>query len=174
MRGNKAPPRVIDPNVDSTWPRAIAALPRDKRGYPITYVTYIGADGIPDFRILDAERRFRCYEQRLCAVCGEKLGYWIVFISGPECEKTRMFLDPPMHPDCADFALAVCPHLINERARYSLRPAEVEMRTFANEVHPTVFKRFRTRGYELMRFDGDIIIKSSPFVEVTLVKRRKH
>lgn len=168
--------RRIEFEDEHTWPDAVVALLRDKRGYPIPYTTYVDRDGVPDFRVLDAERRFDCYKERLCGVCGTVMGYWIIFIGGPACEKSRCFLDPPMHPDCADFALSVCPHLINARARYSQRPVSDEIVVTTMDVtRPEVFKRFRTRDYEMVHMpgSGDIVLHSAPFVDVQDIAFKK-
>jgi hypothetical protein len=96
--------------------------PRDERGYPITYVTLINAKGKPDFRVVDEAKRARCLKLRLCGVCGQSLGRHLFFIGGDLCVTNRLFCDPPMHKECAIFALEACPHLASHKGRFSERP----------------------------------------------------
>jgi hypothetical protein len=100
-------------------PRRLRQRPRDRNGYPIPYVVLIKADGLPDFRASEPARWMACVEGRRCQLCGQSLtaGGW--FIGGPPCEQSRRFLDPPMHHECGQYALQVCPFLAIPKAHYS-------------------------------------------------------
>ena len=47
------------------------------------------------------------------------MGYWIVFIEGPESVKKRMFKDPPMHEECARYAFVTCPFVTGAKPDYA-------------------------------------------------------
>lgn len=107
-------------------PPFMAHLARDERGYPIPYFVAI-VNGKPDFRLLDAAKQKICAEHRKCAICGEKLIKGVYyFISGPLGAKNQVSTDPPMHRECAEFSMQVCPHLHFEKAtrRDNNLPAE--------------------------------------------------
>lgn len=107
-------------------PDRMARRPKDRRGYPIPFANWIKADGEPDFRILDQAAVGRCIRYRLCGLCGERMGSHVFFIGGDSCVRFGVFYDPPMHRDCAIFALATCPHLARIKGSYSLAPLPVE------------------------------------------------
>lgn len=92
-------------------PPKIAALPVDpERGYPIPFfVDYV--DGKPEFRIADGRKWMRCIKERLCWVCGQKLGRNIAFVIGPMCSINRVSADPGMHFACAEWSAQACPFL---------------------------------------------------------------
>ena len=98
-----------------SMPARIAKLPRDVRGLPITFVTLVNKDGIPDFKVVDLDKRQQAMTKRLCGICGEQLEYWMAFIGGPISCGNRFFFDPPMHIECAEYSKLVCPYLLNPK-----------------------------------------------------------
>jgi hypothetical protein len=94
-------------------PARMAHLPRDHRGYPIPAMVLIDDGGRPHFQINDERKRQKCIEEDRCAICGTKLfrGRW--FVGGPlsAFSERGSYIDPPLHQECAEFALAVCPYL---------------------------------------------------------------
>lgn len=80
-------------------------------GMAVPYSVFIDADGRPQFRIIDHDAVAACVKHRLCGICGHALGRKVVFIGGERSLASRCFLDPPMHHDCAHYALEVCPFL---------------------------------------------------------------
>lgn len=93
-------------------PATVAALPRDRRGFPVLFTAVVRPDGTPDFRVSDPLKRARCVTERLCGICGAALTYWSAFIAGPLMFENRIAGDPPMHEACARYALRVCPYLV--------------------------------------------------------------
>lgn len=88
----------------------IAALPVDERGIPVPFfVAWI--DGKPEFRAADQRKWIRCHSERLCWVCGQKLGRFVSFTIGPMCSITRTTAEPPAHLECADWSVRGCPFL---------------------------------------------------------------
>jgi len=77
---------------------------------PIPYVTAI-IDGRPDFRVHDEGNRQRCAMRNLCQLCGEQMRGQMILIGFAGSVERNSFGEPPMHPDCFDFAWENCPWL---------------------------------------------------------------
>ena len=91
-------------------PRRMQTLPVDKRGYVIPwFVDYL--DGEPEFRAMDQYKWMRAVRERLCWVCGQKLGVHLSFVIGPMCGINRTTSEPPCHHDCATWSSRNCPFL---------------------------------------------------------------
>lgn len=73
--------------------------------------------GTPDFRIVDSRKLIPAIQKKLCWVCGEKLGAYMAFTSGPMCCVTRTSGEPPSHHDCAMFSAQACPFLTRPKMR---------------------------------------------------------
>ncbi len=148
--------------VRTALPQALAHLERDSRGYPVTYVTALKPDGVPDFTQLDGERRLECIRDNLCGLCGTPLSYWRAVIGGPTVIRTRLSLDPPMHMDCAGFAATSstggCPFLLHlGTARYS-KSADT-----AESPRPERLYFATTRSHALVRTGLDAAALCAPF-----------
>lgn len=88
----------------------------DHRGYPVPwFVQWI--DGVPDFRVMDGAKLRRALRDRLCWVCGEKLGKYLTFVIGPMCAVNRTTAEPASHRDCAIFSATACPFLTLPKAQ---------------------------------------------------------
>lgn len=96
-------------------PPQLSHLKLDERGYPIPFFVPI-VDGKPNFRYASGQKLKLCVERKLCAICGKKLFEYSYLISGPIGMRNRVSTDGPMHRECAEFALAVCPHLFYKDA----------------------------------------------------------
>ncbi len=155
----------ISQRFHASLPSRLAELPRDHRGYPITYVTVIRSDGRPDFTEVDGARRLECIRDELCGLCGQTLGYWRAVIGGPLVMRSRLTLDPPMHVECATFAatdpVSGCPFLLHMGfARYAKS-------TNANQgARPRRMFLAKTRSHELKRDGADVLAHCAPFKEV--------
>jgi hypothetical protein len=99
-------------------PAKMKDLLRDERGYPIPWtVLRAPSDGTPNFAVNVEELRQRSITERLCPICGERLyrGMWFVGGPGSALHPRGAFIDPPMHRECAEYALKVCPYLAAPR-----------------------------------------------------------
>lgn len=97
-------------------PPRVAALPVDKRGYPVPwFVTWV--NGEPDFRIVESRKVFLGHTQHLCWICGQPLGRTFSFVAGPMCAVNRTSAEPPSHTDCGQFAATACPFMLLPRAQ---------------------------------------------------------
>ncbi len=91
-------------------PWRIAQLPVE-RGYPVPwFVAWI--DGKPEFRAADGQKFRRAILEKLCWVCGERLGSRLSFVIGPMCCINRVSAEPPCHLECAEYSVKNCPFLV--------------------------------------------------------------
>src|SRR5258706_4067349 len=77
-------------------------------GYPVPF-TQLCATGTPDFRAVDLEHCARCLRDKLCAICGRRLGEYCYFIGGALAKKKRLFVEPAVHKPCAEIVSHTCP-----------------------------------------------------------------
>lgn len=163
-------------HTDIEIPRRLRARPK-WRGFPVPYLVLF-IDGTPDFRITDDKKWDNVVNFRLCQLCGEKLGVHIFFIGGPKTHESRLFYDPPMHKDCAEYAVKVCPFLARTEWEYSTRPLpeggyRVETVNECDRVRPEKMGLFRTDGYKVVQVQAggktsrQLFLKANPFNQET-------
>jgi hypothetical protein len=102
-------------------PMSMRTLERDSRGYPIPFIVLRDKSGQPQFTINDVRKTNQCHTKRLCSICGKRMPSTVWFVGGSRCflHADGAFLDPPMHLECATYALIVCPFLA--ASKYSRR-----------------------------------------------------
>lgn len=98
-------------------PERMQALARDPRGYPIPFGLLIDPDGKAHFSLNDESKRLQILRRDLCSICGTKLfrGRWFVGGVLSAFHADGAFIDPPMHAECARYALQACPYLAAPR-----------------------------------------------------------
>src|SRR5271170_1064489 len=89
--------------------RAISRL-KQFAGMPVPAIVK-WVNGKPDFRQIDPDAYLRSYRYKLCAVCGTKLGLSCYWVGGPGCVESHYFADGPMHEQCAELSVRLCPFL---------------------------------------------------------------
>src|SRR5258708_35755545 len=93
-------------------PSRMLSLPIDDRGYVVPwFVDWI--DGKPEFRAMDGKKFVRAVREKLCWVCGERLGRYMTFVAGPMCGINRTSSEPPSHLECARWSARNWPFLSN-------------------------------------------------------------
>jgi hypothetical protein len=93
-------------------PRRMQTLPIDERGYVVPwFVDWV--DGKPEFRAMDRRKLLRAVKEKLCWVCGGRLGRYMTFVAGPMCGINRTSSEPPSHLECAEWSARNCPFLSN-------------------------------------------------------------
>lgn len=139
-------------------PERMRHLPLDHRGFPVPFfVDWLG--GKPEFRAFDPRKMARCVNERLCWVCGFKLGVHLGFVLGPMCAVNRVVSEPPSHRDCAIFAATACPFLTQPRMRRNEKslPAEIgEPAGYHLKRNPGAVCVWMTRRYEVFRVDEGV------------------
>lgn len=156
---------ALSPLVTVPMPDRIAALPRDHRGYPVPFFVH-WIDGKPEFPLFDPVKWRRCVNHKLCWICGVRLGRHLAFAVGPMCTINRVSSEPPQHRECAEYALRVCPFLINPVMR------RVPTEKFGPvkppggimfEGNPGVMAMWMTSSYSILRTrTGPIIAMGEP------------
>lgn len=153
--------------TEESIPMNMRERPRWK-GLPIPFTTLIKEDGEPDFRVTDQRAFAHCLARGACAMCSKPLVYWQAFIGGDKCKETRLFFDPAMHIECAEFAARICPFIVGTKG-YSKKP--IEEGTYTHEIvsneRPAKMYLFKTRGYSLVKIEGNLYIKAEPFKFIT-------
>jgi hypothetical protein len=112
-------------------PAAVAARPRDERGYPVLAITP-WSDGTPDFAVTSTARILVCAVERRCSICGTRMGkgpVWRVVAAeeaaaiasvlgvGDTYANSAHTVEPPGHRACMLYAAMVCPYLARPTAR---------------------------------------------------------
>lgn len=86
------------------------------RGFPVPYFVPKDKDGVYQLKYADANKMDACIKYHKCCVCFKPLkqgDYW--FVSGPMGLKSQTDSHPPMHKQCAEYSLEICPHLYFEK-----------------------------------------------------------
>ena len=143
-------------------PERIARLDRDPRGYPIPWFVHRPAEGSIDFRVMDPARLHQAIREHRCWVCGDRLGKTIAFVGGPLSAAQRLYADPPMHVNCAEFSVKVCPFLAIPTAqrREANKPAHVEMAGEQVVENPEVIGVLITTGYT--KLPNGVLLANEP------------
>jgi hypothetical protein len=98
---------------DVELPWRMRELKRDHRGYPVPWIVQLDRAGKPHFTMNDMYKLDHVIARDLCSICGQPntRGRW--FVGGPlsAFHAEGAYYDPPMHYECATYALRVCPYL---------------------------------------------------------------
>jgi hypothetical protein len=142
-------------------------------GYPIPF-TQLCHVGTPDFRAVDSEHCARCLRDKLCAICGRRLGEYCYFIGGPLAKKNRLFVGPAMHKQCAEFASQTCPFLSGQKLEYSNRAAEHEdalltKTPMAPRPDMMLIMRTYTKKIRAVTADGKVMIQAGQWNGVNVL-----
>jgi hypothetical protein len=155
-------------------PERMRHLPRDPRGYPIPWGVYVDDHGKAHFTINLDERRMRMLRASLCSICGRKLlrGRW--FVGGPlsAFHERGAYIDPPMHHECAHYALTVCPYLAlpSYQGRVDMRtlaPDDPTLITIDNSMlpeRPDIFVCAMATGQKITQ--RGYVVPKRPFLRV--------
>jgi hypothetical protein len=112
-------------------PAAIAARPRDVRGFPVLAITP-WREGVPEFAVTSPSRILVCAVERRCSICGLGLGkgpVWrvvaadeaVAIVTDPAgFENLAGTVEPPGHRLCMLYAAVACPWLARPHARRRL------------------------------------------------------
>lgn len=140
-------------------PPFLSHLRVDDRGYPVPFFVP-WKDGIPQFLYMDQKKQELSMERNLCHICGKKLNKdYAYVITGPVGLMNRVVSDPPMHRECAEFSLAVCPHMLYHRAERKTDEAPASIHVKEKPTHLFLIRcskwkaKFEpTAGYKLIHF----------------------
>ncbi len=141
-------------NLD-TLPERMKSLPIDpERQVPVPwFVDWL--DGKPEFRAMDQRKWVRAIKEKLCWVCGQKLGRNMTFVAGCMCGVNRTSAEPPNHYDCALWSAKNCPFLNNpsmvRREDDVINNQQIREQSagFAITRNPGIAMLWITRDYEV-------------------------
>lgn len=100
-------------NTEVPIPRHLEGRPRH-RGLPIPYIAFIAQDGVPDFRVIDQDKRMEVAIHKQCQLCGKPLGRFMFFVGGPSAAAANQYFEPPLHMTCLLYAMQVCPFIVGK------------------------------------------------------------
>ena len=93
------------------------------------WVNIVLADGGLDFRQTHGTNWRNAWLNRLCQVDGQKLAAPLVFLGGPnQIAEGGFFDEPPLHPECAAYAMKACPMISGRMSHYRAAPSATEGR----------------------------------------------
>lgn len=147
-------------------PERMKWLPIDHRGYPVPYFCATLPDGTRLFNAADAGKRVKCVRDRLCWICGEKLGRYLAFMLGPMCAVNRNTGEPACHRDCAVFAAQACPFLTLPKSDYRAPVKGSTMAPGAIEGNPGACCVWITETFLPYRAGDTFLIRVGDPVEV--------
>ena len=150
-------------------PDFLSHLPRFGE-YPVPF-TQMWIDGKPDFRVVDPEKSIKCIQEKLCAICGVRSGEFCYFIGGHYPNRSSLFVDPPMHEQCALFVSKVCPFVSGQRDKYSKRPVDekvMRVHEMASAVRPDVMYilKSRTKNFGTIKLNGSLMIQAGQWSRI--------
>lgn len=132
-------------------PARIARLKINEKGFPVPwFVAWI--DGKPDFRVVGEGKVPEAIRTNSCWICGEPLGRYKAFVVGPMCAVNRVSSEPPMHRECAEYAVKACPFMTQPKRprRETNLPAEYsEAAGFGIDRNPGVSLIWITTSYKV-------------------------
>jgi hypothetical protein len=148
-------------NTD-TLPERMKDLPIDARGFPVPWFV-AWENGKPEFRAMDPAKFRRAIKEKLCWVCGNRLGVNLAFVAGPMCGINRTSAEPPGHRECALWSVQNCPFMNNPRMVRNESGLDSEtldsMAGFGIKRNPGVSMIWNTRQYEVFKVDNGFLIQ---------------
>ncbi len=134
-------------------PEKMKSLPVDPRGIIIPFFVPI-VSGVPNFKFADGEKIKECALNKRCGICGKPLiknHYY--FIGGPFTLLNKKSTDAPMHHDCAQYSLEICPHMYYQKA---IRKTD-EVQDKARDImapKPPILYLMRATNFNWANFQG--------------------
>jgi hypothetical protein len=156
-------------------PKHLEGRPR-WRGLPIPYIALIKDDGEPDFRVTNEINRRVVMIERLCQLCGNKMGRNLFFVGGTMAAKHNQYFEPQAHLECVIYAMQVCPFIAGRLEHVD--PAQIQ-KELPGDIHVHVNSGFTTvknpwwvikkaTGYDLLVVNpAEVLIKPKGIIYET-------
>lgn len=93
------------------------------------------AGGSYDLGNMHNTRANRCFVERRCQICGERIGDTVVFFVATTGLVDMVAGEPPAHPECAAYSKRACPMVAGRMGHYRKTPTRTE--GHAGEACPT-------------------------------------
>lgn len=134
------------------------------RGFPVPYFVPMDENGVYQLKYASQKKMDSCIQYHKCCICFKPLvqGEYY-FISGPMGLKTQTDSHPPMHKQCAEYSLQICPHLYFEKTHRTTdedNGASWQIREKPKELHLVHAKKigtFKPDGVTLIVKYGSIV-----------------
>lgn len=140
----------------------VRSLPRDVRGFPIPWFVTNGPDGQPRFAHVETGRHRLALQRKGCWICGQPLGGYQAFVTGPAGLLNRVATDPPAHLDCARDAVKICPFMVNPKMRRQPAPENLETPDGLDPKNPGISVVYVTRSFRALPQHGSLLELGEP------------
>lgn len=70
-----------------------------------------------DFRVTDDDKYMQSCTKGTCWICGYPNKKGFAFVTGPKSASQNLSIEPPCHPDCARYAVQVCPFILYPKTK---------------------------------------------------------
>lgn len=152
---------TLRPELESL-PSRLLGLPV-YNGYPVPWFVH-WKDGVPEFPVIDADKVIEAWHGNKCFVCGDTLGKYRTFVSGPINGISRVSSEPPSHLGCARWSARNCPFLSK---LYTPRNRTLQAQSFAPGTHidrnPGVVLLWTSLSYGVVKTnDGVLFVLHDP------------
>ena len=148
-------------------PERMKSLPVERQ-YPVPWFV-AEIDGHYDFRVVGAGKRETAVNNKLCWICGERLGSTLVFVIGPMCAVNRVTAEPPNHRECAEFAAKACPFLIQQQTRRrenDMPEGACDAPGIGIKRQPGVALLWLTKNYKQFKAPGGVLFRIGEPIEL--------
>ena len=105
----------------AAWCCSRIARPAHSIGAAIRFHGSWREAGQPDFRCVAPGKLEEAVRRSICWVCGQPLGRFKSFTTGPLCAVNGVSAEPPSHRECAEYSAKTCPFLTKPRMRRNER-----------------------------------------------------
>lgn len=156
-------------------PAGMMTLPMTQKGYLKPW--FVCDD---DFRIADNQKWVKAYEEKRCWICGHINKKGFAFVHGPLSAQNNVATDAPSHPECAEYAVQVCPFITLPTARRregNMPDGILQAMTQSKEgvlenpgvYYITIASKYSVKmsrdGYPLLAWQDSDIVSRSKWVE---------
>lgn len=171
--------------ADVAVPERMSHLPV-QNGYPVPYIVHFDEGSERAFfAINDYDKVVECIEDRKCSICGQEHDETVTFVGGWQSawHENGAYIDPPVHRECAEYALQVCPFLAAPSWSRSIADAQARratelspgMMTVDNTMipgRPEFFVGVETTGfaYKSQGYGSHVLVPDKPFVSESVWK----
>ena len=171
----KEKPKIISGVIreDDPIPPEMERLRIDSTGRPIPFFVKDHGQGDPDFRIMDGDRWHATVRNRLCWVCGGRMGKIMGMLGGPLIIVSGMGYDPPAHISCSHWSIRNCPFLVNpmRKIREAGIPKSTSQFKGAADTNPGLGALIHHRDAEFTGTEEDMKVRGYNIVEVEFFSR---
>jgi len=154
--------------ADIPVPAGMLTLSMSPLGYRKPW--FVKAD---DFRVTDDRKYMISIKAGRCWICGHTNRKGFSFVTGPASVAANVAIEPPCHPECAEYAVQVCPFILNPEAKRrskGLTAAEIDDNHSEAGANPGVFFVTTVKKYKIQPTASGLVLT---YDEGDIIARRK-